>query len=37
MLSRASDAVNGLCPNPLWDEIAALDLTGDSAYLKRWL
>jgi hypothetical protein len=28
---------NGLCPNPVWDEIAALDLSGDFASLKRWL
>jgi hypothetical protein len=26
-----------LCPSSAWTEIAALDLTGDSAHLKGWL
>jgi hypothetical protein len=36
-VKRLVEHCNGLCPSPVWDEIAALDLSGDSAYLKRWL
>ena len=36
-VKRLVEHCNGLCPSPVWNEIAALDFSGDSAYLKRWL
>jgi hypothetical protein len=34
---RLLEHCNGLCPNSVWSEIAKLDFSSDSAYLKQWL
>jgi len=36
-VKRLVEHCKSLCPDPVWDEIAALDCRGDSASLKRWL
>lgn len=36
-MRRLIEHCNRLCPDAVWDRVAALDFTGDSDHLTRWL